>query len=167
VESFDPQEAKSIKECQDLFTTCSLKADLTFIKANLSFLPKAICQLEEAGLPLTNAVNIVKEVKTKIECIPGQKGQIFKDKLSSVLQKNAGFQTLIEVSNALAGEDFNLPSKWDPSDIADLKYCPVASVDVERSFSMFKHIFSDRRHSFTEENLTKTVIVNSYHARKQ
>ena len=42
---------------------------------------------------------------------------------------------------------------------------PLASVDVERSFSIFKNILSDRRHSFTEQNLKQTLIVNCFHAR--
>ena len=31
-------------------------------------------------------------------------------------------------------------------------WMPVTSVDVERSFSQYKHILNDRRESLTEEN---------------
>jgi hypothetical protein len=78
VEGFDPEEAKSIRECQELFSNSFLRPDLAFIKANLSFLPKAICQLEKAGLPLTSAVKIVQEAKAKVDSIPGPKGKVFK-----------------------------------------------------------------------------------------
>jgi hypothetical protein len=87
VEGFDPEEAKSIRECQELFSNSFLRPDLAFIKANLSFLPKAICQLEKAGLPLTSAVKIVQEAKAKVDSIPGPKGKVFKEKFASFLQK--------------------------------------------------------------------------------
>ena len=38
-------------------------------------------------------------------------------------------------------------------------WMPVASVDVERSFSQYKHILNDRRESFTEENTKKLVML--------
>jgi len=48
----------------------------------------------------------------------------------------------------------------DPKIIACLKYAPVASVDVELSFSIYKHIFRDRRQLFKLTNLEKHMIVN-------
>ncbi|KAF0737604.1 Uncharacterized protein FWK35_00020288 [Aphis craccivora] len=40
-----------------------------------------------------------------------------------------------------------------------LKYAPVTSVDVERSFSSYKNILSDRHRSFLFENLKNHLIV--------
>ena len=53
------------------------------------------------------------------------------------------------------------------TEIASLKFCPIASADVEHSFSQFKNLFSDRRQNFMEENLAKHLIVNYHYARKQ
>jgi len=36
----------------------------------------------------------------------------------------------------------------------------MTSCDVERTFSVYKNIFTDRRCSFTEENLEMYVICN-------
>ena len=38
-------------------------------------------------------------------------------------------------------------------------WMPVASVDVERSFSQYKHILNDRRESLTEENTKRMVML--------
>ena len=38
-------------------------------------------------------------------------------------------------------------------------WMPVASVDVERSFSQYKHILNDRRESLTEENTKRLVLL--------
>ena len=40
-------------------------------------------------------------------------------------------------------------------------WMPVASVDVERSFSQYKHLLNDRRESLTEENTKRLVML--YH----
>lgn len=38
-------------------------------------------------------------------------------------------------------------------------WMPVASVDVERSFSQYKHLLNDRRESLTEENTKRLVML--------
>ena len=38
-------------------------------------------------------------------------------------------------------------------------WMPVASVDVERNFSQYKHILNDRRESLTEENTKRLVLL--------
>ena len=43
-----------------------------------------------------------------------------------------------------------------------MKFCPTTSVDVERSFSVFKNIISNHRQSFIEENLSKTVASHCF-----
>ena len=123
--------------------------------------------LEEAGLPLIKSVAIINEVIKKINDIPGAKGKIFKEKLDQVLKKNSIFMVLQDIAKIQAGESGSLPTGWNPAEVAGLNYCPIASVDAERSFSVFKHIFNNRRQSFTEDNLEKVVISNCFYAKKQ
>ena len=52
------------------------------------------------------------------------------------------------------------------SDVASMNYAPVQSVDVERSFSIYKNILTERRHNLTEENLGKMMVCNCYYNRK-
>ena len=40
----------------------------------------------------------------------------------------------------------------------DAIWMPVTSVDIERSFSQYKHLLNDRRDGLTEEN-TKTLMM--------
>ena len=42
---------------------------------------------------------------------------------------------------------------------ADAIWMPVVSVDVERSFSQYKHILNDRRESLTEQNTKRLVML--------
>jgi len=82
-----------------------------------------------------------------------------------VLKKNMGLEVLQQVDKILQGRSADLPEGLEPSEIAVLKYCPITSVDVERSFSQFKNVFTERRHGFTEENLAKHVICNCFYGR--
>ena len=36
---------------------------------------------------------------------------------------------------------------------------PVTSVDVERSFSQYKHLLKDRREGLTEENTKRLIML--------
>ena len=42
---------------------------------------------------------------------------------------------------------------------ADAIWMPVVSVDIERSFSQYKHILNDRRESLTEQNTKRLVML--------
>lgn len=165
---FDDDDARSIRESKDLMEKESLRTDLAYIKCHLSFLPPSIKMLEESGLSLVDSTAIVSKVKEKIEDLPGAKGKLFKDKMDQVLKKNSNFKIFQDVAKVQAGEsDSACPSGWTPDDISELKFCPITSVDVERSFSIYKHIFNSRRHKLTEENLEKIVVANCFYAREQ
>lgn len=169
VQEFNPDEARSIAKCQSLLSKTSLLSDLTFIKSNLGFLPSAIKQLEESGQSLNSSLSLIGNVEEKVAKIPGSRGDVFRDKMNSILKKNHGLQCLQEIKKVLIGQEGEgeLPPGWSPGESATLKFCPIVSVDVERSFSIFKHIFTDRRQRFNEENLAKVVICNCFYGRKQ
>ena len=75
-----------------------------------------------------------------------------------VLEKNSALKTIRKIAEVTEGEEKTLPEGMEPADMAELKFCPVAAVDFKKSFSMFKNAFSNHRHNFTEENLTKVMI---------
>jgi len=45
------------------------------------------------------------------------------------------------------------------NDLVYYEYSPINSVDIERSFSMFKVLLTDNRQSFQFENLKKHLVV--------
>jgi len=140
---FDPESSISVRESQELLGKDSLSSSLAFIHCHLSSLPAAITKLEEAGLPLADALSILEKAKEKINNVPGSTGLLLQGKLDSVLQKNPGLDTLTTVSSVLSGGEGALPSEMGPGEAAHLRFCPRASVDVERSFSLYKNILSD------------------------
>lgn len=78
-----------------------------------------------------------------------------------MLEKNVGFKTLT-ISKILNGEEVsndNFLDDLNTSDLAHFQFSPIISVDVERSFSKYKHLLSDNRCSFNLENIKQTLIV--------
>uniref|UniRef100_A0A8D8PLB4 HAT C-terminal dimerisation domain-containing protein n=1 Tax=Cacopsylla melanoneura TaxID=428564 RepID=A0A8D8PLB4_9HEMI len=65
-----------------------------------------------------------------------------------------------KVNEYLNGSGTSLPTTIDVGKSSKFKYCPMTSVDVERSFSSYKYILEDRRHRFTMENLGKIMVLH-------
>jgi len=78
--------------------------------------------------------------------------------------KNNGFKVLkiylllIPISAENTTSRGGIPEDLTLNDMVHFKYAPVTSVDVERSFSSYKNILSDRRRSFLFENLKNLLI---------
>jgi hypothetical protein len=47
-----------------------------------------------------------------------------------------------------------------PNFLNYFKYVSIISVDVERTFSLYKYILSNRRYNFQEHNLEMYIIIN-------
>ncbi|KAF0750784.1 Uncharacterized protein FWK35_00038040, partial [Aphis craccivora] len=52
-----------------------------------------------------------------------------------------------------------LPEDLSFDDIAFMRYAPITSVDVERSFSAYKNLLTDNRQSFLFDNIKRALIV--------
>jgi hypothetical protein len=54
-----------------------------------------------------------------------------------------------------------MPPNISVTDATKLKFLPVTSCDVERSFSLYKNILTEKRHSLTPDNIEKLLICYS------
>ena len=72
------------------------------------------------------------------------------------------YQILIQkiVSNLKGDIEIDLPESVKPEEILLFSYAPLFSVDVERSFSNYKNMLSDKRCRFTIDNLGKTLALS-------
>ncbi|KAF0764342.1 Uncharacterized protein FWK35_00024147 [Aphis craccivora] len=116
----------------------STSTDLVFIHSNYGFLPDAILKLENQGLSVIEAINIIKNVQNKLENVFCEIGISIHEKFKKVIEKNTGFETIIKINDILTrqGKSFDgLPEDFTVSDLAYFKYAPLTSTDVERSFS--------------------------------
>lgn len=147
------EKAKATLRCPK-----KLRADLTFLKANFEFLIATIKKLETKGLPLSEAIGMMQSTRARLREMEDKQ---YSQKLESVLRRNVGFTTLVEInrlirnnSTALANADENeFVHNLTPAQISSFQYCPVTSCDVERVFSNYKYILRERRRNFLLDNL--------------
>lgn len=113
---------------------------------------------------MTTCINIVLDAEKKLNEANGDIATAISGKLNRVLMKNKGWKQLLDINNILSGVssvELNYHG-FDLNETSCMKYAPITSVDIERSFSMYKNILTDNRVSFTCENLTKYMVVNSF-----
>uniref|UniRef100_A0A914H6D4 DUF659 domain-containing protein n=1 Tax=Globodera rostochiensis TaxID=31243 RepID=A0A914H6D4_GLORO len=158
VDSFDPEDAISIQKSQRAFNHPLIKQHLAYLQSNFSILAPSITKLEAQGLTLAQVLNILAEVKTSIAKAEGDNGRAIKAKLELVLANNPGFAKIIAIAEVLKGGEAMV--EMAPDMMASMRYAPLVSCDVERTFSIYKSVLSDNRQRFTPENLEMYLICN-------
>jgi len=66
------------------------------------------------------------------------------------------------ISNILNGTEENIDEELgdlNASVMVYFKYAPITSVDVERSFSQYKNLLTDKRRSLLLENIKEMLII--------
>lgn len=162
VTKFDKNDAVSIEYVLDLLSDSELQSNLIYIKSNFGTLPDSIAKLESSKISLADSIKIIEAEKINIQQAPNNIGRQIQNKFNAVFEKNTGYNTMQTISKILDGEDNDLnglPDDMNINDITYFKYAHITSVEVERSFSIYKTLLSDNRRSFLFENIKKTLIV--------
>lgn len=156
---FDPNDADSIRTSQDLMTSDQLFNDLIFIQNHFEDLIYILAKLEKKELPLFESLGLFNEVKNIILNTPGDFGKALQSKMDAILIRNPDFHVLEKINIFLtnSNNNENIPSV-QKQNILYYKYAPITSCDVERSFSAYKNIFSEKRQNLKVENLEKLLI---------
>lgn len=129
-------ESKVIEKLKEVIKDAKLEESLFEINKYV-FLTGAITRLQKPGLTVEEQKTILSSVKTKLTGV-----QL--DKLTRSLSKNP---------------DVNFFEKLAVDEKILCNFVPMTSVDVERSFSIYRYILSDRRHSLTESNLAMLNVI--------
>ncbi|KAE9529788.1 hypothetical protein AGLY_011884 [Aphis glycines] len=162
VEEFS-ENAQCVNVVKELIKDQSLHSNLVYITTNFGFIPHAITQLEKRGETLAKSISMVLEAKQKLEEANGEVAKLILEKCNRIFSKNNGWTELQKVNSIHNGSVLNVNVEpYDSNDLVYMKYAPITSVDVERSFSMYKNILAPNRMSFNENNLTKYMVVNSF-----
>ncbi|KAL4083198.1 hypothetical protein QTP88_028528 [Uroleucon formosanum] len=116
----------------------------------VAHITKSITQLETFGGPLIDSINIIQKIKAEIQKAPNQIRKIIYQKLTSTLNKNKGFKIISDISDTLNGQGATneILDELTANDLAFFKYSPITSVDVERSFSIYKNLLATKDHFY-------------------
>jgi hypothetical protein len=136
--------------------------NLVYIISNFKVLSESILKLQTKNMPLAESLSIVDNVQTQLKSVQGEPGKKVYEKMESVLSKNIGLKTLKQISSILSRSISTmdgLPEDLSTNDLIFYKYASITSVDVERSFSVYKNLLSHNRRSFKLENIKKHLII--------
>lgn len=134
--SLSSKKSKAVTKLKKVVAKRSINTSLYEVH-KYKFLAEAITQLEKHGLTVPQQLEILKSVKSKLS------GE-YLEKLERVLDKNP---------------DVNFFENQPADQKIKCEYVPMVSIYVEQSFSIYKYILSDRRHSLTESNIAKLNVV--------
>jgi DNA-binding Lrp family transcriptional regulator len=154
----DKNDATSINRVKKLLSDSSLQRDLVYVSANYGFLADSIKKLEKKGVTLTGAVEVVDHAETALRLTRGRTALLVQRKFDAVFEKNKGLRVLRAVSKVLSDdllldEEAEFLNEYEPSELADYRFAPIVSCDVERVFSRFKSVLRANRESFTVEHI--------------
>ncbi|XP_040068526.1 uncharacterized protein LOC120841655 [Ixodes scapularis] len=164
INGFPADDSVSVRKAQDVLREDTLEGDLAYLCSNFTFLADTIKSLESAGETLARNVGLISKVQELVDDVrAGPAAVQVRSKLQSVLSKNSGFSVLKEVSKVLSGEHSRVPEGVEALNISKHKYAPLTSVDVERSFSAYKLVLSDKRQKFEPKNLEMVLVFYCFH----
>ncbi len=164
VEKLDSNSACIRKVKEMLEDNGQLFADLAFIKSQFGILVKTITKLQsQQSISLLESMNLEETVLETLQNVPNIPYRVSR-KTQSIYAKNTGFKMLSSIAKCCVGDRSLLPPEVMDlqltPEMSFLKCSPVATADVERSFSKFKHILTKQRETFTSENMKIHMILH-------
>jgi hypothetical protein len=95
----------------------------------------------------------LENAEVKLSAERGETGEKVYRKFQAVLKRNPGYSTFMAARKIFDGEDTETPEDISPGKFHLLKFTPVTSCNVERSFPAYKTILCDQPLSMTSENM--------------
>ncbi len=129
---------KGVKTTKKLINSKNLQNQLLSLHP-FRFLPEKVKYLESNSLSIRQQLDTIEEVKENLS-------DFALEKLENCLAKNPDLEEFTSESNNV---DFRLRTA----------YSPLVSVTVERSFSTYKSILTDRRTNLLETNIEKFIMI--------
>lgn len=131
-------DSKAVEIAKELVLNDDVKNEI-YSTATYSFLPSTIEKLEAQLEKKEDQWAVFNEIMPLLDGFA-------KEKLQSSLKKNPDI--------------INFTGNIDPEFRFKTMYAPLVSVDVERSFSTYKHILTDRRCNLTFANIEMLNVIS-------
>lgn len=164
VNDLNENDAESIRKAKKIFGSTNIQRQLAFIKANFLCVVEGIKTLESKGLELNACLAVTENIRSTLNAI---ETKVFLEKFKKILTRNVGYNSLMKIKDILYsnlqndGDEDEYVAELSPSELAMFKFAAVTSVDVERTFSTYKSVLTEKRRSFTFENFKKHILFAS------
>ena len=152
LEKFHPKDAICIQKVQKLIKKSQLKIELSYILSNFQFFTEILTKIQSKSASLEKSIELFQEFEAQLLGIKGDFGEKLSEKYYYLINKNGGLNITKNIYQIQMG--INLETKLTRDQIAAFKYAPITSCEVERTFSMYKFMFNQRKHNVIFENFT-------------
>ena len=104
-------------------------------------------------------ITVLREVHRTVNDAVVGTAQRIKNRFERVLLRNPGSETVVQIEKILRndGQDSDTPN-LTVTEVSLFMFAPLVSVDVERYFSKYKTLLTDRRHHLTPANAKLHLI---------
>lgn len=161
LKQLDSTDAAVIAKANTTMQDEGVKLLVASIHANFGFLPKVIEKLEGRTMSMNETLQMLDDTQDRLGRAPGDIATQAQEKLKCVMEKNEGLRKIREIRAIASGASRECPI--DPAHVAKFNYAPLTSVEVERSFSVYKALLTSNRHNLTPENM-EALIVSHCHS---
>ena len=133
-------------------------SQLVYMSTYYREIPGLITRLKSSSLSIDVAFGLLGTARTCVESALGPNAEPAREKLRNLLLNNPGLSTSKNILSVLHGEGDPSTVPLTMAEIPLVRYAPMVSTDVERSFSRYKALLTDRRLSLTLENAKYHIV---------
>ena len=112
--------------------------------------------MEAVGIPLLQSLADFDRTISSLTSVPGNVGDIVKEKTENILSKNPGYYELEEIRDILEGKTPNKPTKLSIEHLTVFFTSPSYCLRRRTKFFTLR----DNRRRFTTENIRHWLVVN-------
>lgn len=108
-------------------------------------------------------------IQRELSLINGANATPIKNQLQKVLDHNEGYLFLRGVADMMNGhiESFPVFEKHTVEELSHFKFAPITPCDVERLFSQYKSIYSDRRRRLATDTIKQLLAIKVNSSREK
>ena len=139
ISDHDIGNSDELQALQQILRSQKLSQDM-FSLSKFSKIPEIIKQLETRSLELVKQQELIKEFQMII------RGTVHERVFLNSLSKNPDYDVVTGESQSL-------------SDRMNFKFCPLVNCEIERSFSVYRDLLTDKRRKFTKQNLKYMMVL--------
>lgn len=138
-----------------MFQDSQVKSDLETIRKNYYGLAEGIEKLQNESMSFVDSVQIVDDVHSHLRAAEGEKNECVIRKFESVIDKDSDFLILRQICEGASKDLLSCHKDY-------FKFANITSLDVERSFSSLKNIYSARRTNLTETSVETYLMIQTF-----
>ena len=159
VDSFEAKDTIFFKELKTILNDKNeLKEQLKVVLDNFNVIPIVLKSLETEMSSLSEKVIQFEKLRQNLRENTTQIGIKVSEKLEEIVWNNPGYEDLHMMSNMIVNNAVFPNNKYSKQQIINFKNTSLSNASIERSFSKYRFILSDRRTNFTNENLVIFIV---------